>query len=99
MPTQAQLIELSANTTYEWTTINGVNGGKFTAQNGNYIFIPAAGFYYNGRLYDVGIDNNVWSSTPSDSSNAYDLNFGNGGNDVYDGGREGGYSVRPVYNG
>ena len=40
IPTTAQCQELIDNTTYEWTTINGVNGGKFTAQNGNYIFIP-----------------------------------------------------------
>ena len=43
MPTQAQLEELTANTTYEWTTINDVHGAKFTAANGNYVFIPCAG--------------------------------------------------------
>ena len=31
MLTQTQLSELIANTTYEWTTINDVNGGKFGA--------------------------------------------------------------------
>ena len=56
-PTQAQFEELTANTTYEWTTINGVNGGKFTAQNGNYVFFPAAGEYdWRGYLiYDGNI--------------------------------------------
>ena len=55
MPTSAQCQELIDNTTYEWTTIDGVNGGKFTAQNGNYIFIPAAGSIYDQEsLHDVG---------------------------------------------
>ena len=45
MPTAGQLGELASNTTFEWTTINGINGGKFTSQNGNYVFFPAAGYY------------------------------------------------------
>lgn len=46
MPTREQLIELIANTTYEWTSINGVNGGKFTSKtdSSKYIFLPAAGY-------------------------------------------------------
>ena len=50
MPTQTQCEELTANTTYEWTTINGINGGKFTAQNGNYVFFPAGG----ANMSDIG---------------------------------------------
>ena len=96
MPTRAQMQELTANTTYEWTTINGVNGGKFTAQNGNYIFIPAAGRYSNGILYSADIYGFVWSSTSSNSSVAYYLSFGNGGNGVNSSYRQDGYSVRPV---
>jgi hypothetical protein len=48
------------NTTSEWTTQNGVKGIKFTASNGNAIFLPAAeckphchdntGYYWSSSL-------------------------------------------------
>jgi hypothetical protein len=98
MPTYDQLEELIAKTTYEWTTINGVNGGKFTAKNGsgNYIFIPAAGFYDNGSLIDVGNGGYVWGSFIEASGVAYDLDFFDAysGVDVAD--FKIGNSVRPV---
>ena len=96
MPTKEQLEELVANTIYEWTTIDGVNGGKFTAQNGNYIFIPAAGGYNDGSLYDVGEFGDIWSSTSNGSSSAYYLFFDEVYNDVSDSSRNYGGSVRPV---
>jgi hypothetical protein len=44
MPTKDDLIELTANTTSNFETLNGVNGMRFTSNiNGNSIFIPAAG--------------------------------------------------------
>lgn len=43
-PTQEQWEELISKTTQEFTTIDGVDGMKFTAKNGNYIFLPAAGY-------------------------------------------------------
>lgn len=46
IPTQAQFQELINNTTIQSVTNfngSGVNGFKFTAPNGNYIFLPAAG--------------------------------------------------------
>ena len=60
IPTSAQCAELTANTTYEWTTIDGVNGGKFTAQNGNYIFIPAANAASDKSVGDYC---QIWCST------------------------------------
>ena len=32
------------NTDQQWVQINGVNGYKLTGKNGNYIFLPAAGY-------------------------------------------------------
>jgi hypothetical protein len=87
---------LTANTTYQWTTINGVNGGKFTAQNGNYVFFPAAGNWYNGSQSNVGSYGTYWGSSPNGSNYACDLGFGNGGESVYDDARRYGYSVRGV---
>lgn len=47
MPTKEEIDSLFENTNYEWTTINGVEGGKFTDKTDNtkYVFFPAAGYY------------------------------------------------------
>lgn len=99
MPTQAELQELTANTTYSWTTINGVSGGKFTSKtNPNaYVFFPAAGFYDNGSLCGKGSYGYVWSSTPSSSGSAYRLYFSSGTKGVYSNYRSDGFSVRGVH--
>ena len=44
MPTNDEFQELLDKCTWEWTQINGINGYKVTAENGNSIFIPAAGW-------------------------------------------------------
>ena len=56
MPTKDECQELYKNTTQSWVTINGVNGRKFTSKTDTtkYIFIPAAGYYYNGSVSKVG---------------------------------------------
>lgn len=43
IPTIDNWIELISNTTGEFTTLGGVRGYRFTAANGNSIFLPAAG--------------------------------------------------------
>ena len=100
MPTKDECQELYKNTTQSWVTINGVNGRKFTSKtNGNSIFIPAAGYYYNGSVDGVGKYGRVWSSSLGTSchSFAWDLGFLSGdcrmGDYVY---RYGGLSVRGV---
>ena len=77
MPTIVEFLELANNTTKELTQMNGVNGYKFTASNGNYIFIPAAGAYLNGSVDNVGKYGDVWSSSPytSYSYSAWGLYF------------------------
>ena len=37
--------ELVANTTYEWTSLNGINGIRLIGANGKSIFLPAAGVW------------------------------------------------------
>jgi len=96
MPTKTQFEELTANTTYEWTTINGVNGGKFTSQNGNYVFFAPAGRWRNGSVNYVGSNGLYWSSTPLDSDRAYYWYFYNGYTDMDYSDRDGGFSVRGV---
>ena len=98
-PTKDQLDELVANTTYSWQ-INfngsGINGGKFTASNGNYIFIPASGYKQSSQLGGDGAAGYIQSSIRYDSSNTYRLFFNNTGCTVryYD--INAGYSVRGV---
>ena len=99
MPTETEIQELINNTTKEWTTINEVNGYKFTGSNGNSIFIPAAGYCGDGGVDNVGNGGGVWSSSLNTSSpdSAWFLNFGSGYcNMSSDGGRCGGQSVRGV---
>ena len=47
--TEKEFEELMEKCTWEWTTIKDVNGYKVTGTNGNYIFLPAAGFYGNNK--------------------------------------------------
>ena len=97
MPTDTEIQELLDNTTNEWTQVNGVNGRKFTASNGNSIFIPAAGTCSDGSVYDVG-SSYVWSSSlnTSNPGGAWYLDFGSGNCSMYGGTRYYGQSVRGV---
>ena len=104
MPTQTEWQELLNNTDKLWTTINGVNGYKFTSikegyQN-NSIFIPAAGNCYDGSLNDVGNYGSVWSSSLSTSNPyyAWGLYFDSSGCLMGSGYRCSGQSVRGVRN-
>ena len=74
MPTSTEFQELYDNTTSEWTTENGVYGRKFTASNGNYIFIPAAGLCNGGAVYNMRSRAYVWSSSLN-ASNPYDAYY------------------------
>ena len=62
MPTKEEWEELLDNTTVTWTQQNGVNGRLFTGNNGNSLFLPAAGYRGSSELYDVGSDGYYWSS-------------------------------------
>lgn len=96
MPTKAQFDELIANTTNEWVNINNVNGRKFTASNGNYIFIPAEGDIHNDALTYIGVYGNYWSKSISTITQAYRLDFGENSLYVTKGDRNHGFSIRPV---
>ena len=53
MPTKNQCQELINNTTSIWTTINKVNGYKFTnkTDTSKYIFLQAGGYWNNANHY------------------------------------------------
>ena len=101
MPSADQQDELISNCTYEWTTVNGVKGGKFTSKkNGASIFLPAAGYRWDDDLRSAGRHGSYWSSTqdPSYSYYAYHLYFDSGGAywSRYVNYRSYGRTVRPV---
>ncbi|MBP5189769.1 MAG: hypothetical protein J6X86_08600 [Bacteroidales bacterium] len=98
-PTKEEWEELINNTTVEWTTMNGVNGRKFTAANGNTLFLPAAGRRNGSELYSAGSYGFYWSSPlfTDDPYYAWCFYFNTGNQGVSGGGgRFLGFSVRAV---
>ena len=60
-PTIEEWEELFQNTTGLWTTLNGVKGWLVTSSNGNSIFLPAAGYYWEDvHNADLGL---YWSAS------------------------------------
>ncbi len=101
MPTLDDIKELLNNCDSEWTTLNGVNGEKFTSKiNGNSIFLPAAGDRWGGDLYYAGEDGKYWSSTwirvHSDIAYFFYFDSGHAANWRGYSSRDYGRSVRPV---
>ncbi len=79
MPTEADFQELLDNTDNEWITDyngSGVNGRKFTASNGNSIFIPASGGRSGSWFSDQGSGSFVWSSSLDVAPPYYALHLG-----------------------
>ena len=81
MPTVEDWRELYNNTERQWTQINGVNGCKCTASNGNYIFLPAAGYGVGSSISYEGSYGYVWSSSLDSVGSSFALNcdFNSGG--------------------
>ena len=101
MPTMAECQELLRGTTNEWIADykgTGVSGRKFTASNGNSIFIPAAGNCDNGPVDNVDFRGYVWSSSlnTSNPGSAWNLYFDSGSCGTRNYNRCRGWSVRGV---
>ena len=82
-----------------WTTQNGVAGTKFTDKTtGNSIFLPAADYRNGsgGTLNYAGSFGIYWSSSASDTGNAYTLIFLSNGGEWNGSNRSYGLSVRAV---
>lgn len=77
MPTLDDIKELLDNcTVYPVRTYEGVRGKAFVSNiNGNGIFLPSAGEYFQNHLSNVSEMGCYWSSTPNDEKNAYYLYF------------------------
>ena len=104
MPNFYQNKELLENCNNEWTTVNGVNGRKFTSKtNGGSIFLPAAGYRDHSGLRGAGSYGSYWSSNRDPFEDlppeAYGLSFESGGlvYSQFSFLRENGHTVRPVW--
>ena len=94
MPTLAEQQELLNNCTWQWTTLNGINGYRVTGPNGNSIFLPAAGYRYGTGVSRQGSVGDYWSC--SLSSSACSLYFSSSYHYWCGSSRYNGRSVRPV---
>ena len=94
------LIDETFVTISPMTTLNGVNGRWFTDKNnGNSIFLPAAGYRYvgDGTLTSVGMHGGYWSNIGIPIVDfAHYLNFDNGSASIAFYHKLFGLSVRPV---
>ena len=98
MPDYGQWMELVANTTFSWTSQNGVVGCLLTSNNGKSLFLPAAGEWDDDCLDDVGESCIYWSNW-SHYHTALAMNscFGSEGYfEIANGDKCRGFSVRPV---
>lgn len=71
MPTPAEIKELVDNCTWKWTTVNNVKGYKVTANNGNSIFLPAAGVMFTKNPYYGGQYGYYLSNTLREGEESY----------------------------
>ena len=98
MPSSEQMAEMKYYCTWKRTTQNGVNGTMFTGPSGGTIFLPAAGYRWNGYLNYDGSDGYCWTSSyyESDTYQAWHLEFGIGYVNMWHYSCGSGKSVRPV---
>lgn len=78
IPHAADFTSLTSGTTRYWTSIKGVNGYVIVdsdTPDGNFLFLPAAGYIGGGEAKKVGEDGNYWSAGEKDESYAYDQYF------------------------
>lgn len=99
MPTKEEQNELINNCTWQWTNQNGVNGYRVIGNNGNSIFLPAAGCLYENTLYSDGLHGSYWSNSVGSDNSYYAYEFGFSSGFVYLSYyiRCSGQSIRPVH--
>ena len=101
MPSSEQQSELYSECSWEWTSMNDVNGYMVTGPNGNTLFLPAAGCYEESSNYYEGSSGDYWSRSLRTNLALYartlHLYGGYYGNvNLYEETREKGLSVRAV---
>lgn len=97
LPTRSEINELATQCQWTHEVRNGVSGFRITAQNGNSIFLPAAGFQKGSVRESVGTDGFYWTGNVNRNmlSSAYNINF-RGYDADWSASRAYGFSVRAV---
>ena len=98
IPTEYEFNELIDNCSIAWTSSNGVYGLEFVSnKNGNSIFIPAAGYYYDVEK-DASSFGYYWTSSLdiNDSTKAKQFAFNEDGHILSSSTRYFGQTIRPV---
>ena len=99
MPSKEQIEELRNNCTFKGASVNEEIGDLFISKiNGASIYLPMAGYFSGGNLYNDGLDAMYWSSTLYSTypESVYYLYFGQGYTPCIGNDRSQGRSVRPV---
>jgi len=98
MPGREDWVELRTNTTCQWVEQNGIGGWKFVGNNGNSIFLPAAGCRELQIQSDAGVIGFYWSSSIGSNSPVSGRYFYFSSTNATSGNynRYYGFSVRPV---
>lgn len=96
IPMKKHVDELIKNCNWVWTSVNGVNGYKVFGNNGNYIFLPAAGYKYTSLNNADSRGVYMTSSPYSKNEYAYSLNFIKSTKSTEHTDRCFGLSIRPV---
>lgn len=60
IPNESDWSALINHCVWKWTTYNGVQGYMVTGKNGNSIFLPAAGYMFEGECKSYGIICEFW---------------------------------------
>lgn len=97
LPTLAEIDELFIRC--EWTYMIKRKGCKITGPNGNSIFLPAAGYFFDRYTLEDVEAGYYWCSTPYDDDemkNAYCFRFNKGEKSISIVDRCEGRSIRPV---
>lgn len=101
VPTEGEIAELREKCTWRKYSkgnvkYNGVAGYEVTGTNGNSIFLPAAGYRYNGSLRSAETYGRYWANSISDDNpskaKCYDFTTGS----ITSQFRYYGFSIRPV---
>ena len=98
MPTVEDWRELRIECTWEWASVNDVNGVRVTGSNGNCIFLPAAGSRFGTGISHVDTIGFYWTATVYSEypGNAWRIYFQSGYDESGYDSRYLGFSIRPV---
>lgn len=75
MPTVQEFEELFSCCTKEWTTVDGVQGYKFTGPNGNSIFLPAAGSRTQNTISGEGSEGRYLTGSVNVNDSDYAMSY------------------------